>query len=84
MRPALTGVGALTAKTGGKKAEGQAPSEVRPALTGVGGDPVTPEEVYCGGVAVGIPKRQGWARDAKRKLEDLMAADAETNGRKAS
>ena len=49
-----------------------------------GGDPVTPEEVYCGGVAVGIPKWQGWARDAKRKLDELMAADAESHGRKAS
>jgi len=49
-----------------------------------GGDPVTPEEVYRDGVAVGIPKWQGWARDAKRKLDDLMAADAESHGRKAS
>ena len=48
-----------------------------------GGDPVTPEEVYCGGVSVGIPKWQGWARDAKRKLENLMAADAESHARKA-
>jgi len=45
---------------------------------------VTPEEVYCGGVTIGIPKWQGWARDAKRKLDGLMAADAESHGRKAS
>jgi len=67
-----------------RPAEGQAPPGVRPALTGLGGDPVTPEEVYCGDVAVGIPKWQGWARDAKRKLDELMADDAESHGRKAS
>ena len=33
--------------------------------------------------AAGIPKWQGWARDAKRKLGELMAADAESHGRKA-
>ena len=49
-----------------------------------GGDPVTTEEVYRGDVAVGIPKWQGWATDAKRKRDELMAADAESNGRKAS
>ncbi len=48
-----------------------------------GGDPVTPEEVYCSGVVVGIPKWQGWARDAKRRLDELMAADAESHARKA-
>ena len=35
VRPALTGVAALTAKTSGRKAEGQVPAAVRPALTGV-------------------------------------------------
>jgi RNA-directed DNA polymerase len=49
-----------------------------------GGDPVTPEEVYSGGVAIGIPKWQGWAKGAKKKLDDLMAADAASQGRKAS
>ena len=48
-----------------------------------GGGPVTPEEVYCGGVAVGIPKWQGRARDAKRKLDKVMVADADSHGRKA-
>jgi transposase InsO family protein len=41
-----------------------------------GGDPVTPEDVYVNGIAVGIPKWQGWARGAKKRLEKLMAADA--------
>jgi putative transposase len=39
-----------------------------------GGDPVTPHDVYVGGVQVGIPKWQAWARGAKAKLEELMAA----------
>ena len=41
-----------------------------------GGDPVTPEDVYINGIAVGIPKWQGWARGAKERLEEMMAADA--------
>ena len=45
------------------------------ALTPVeGGDPVTPHDVYVGGQTVQIPKWQGWARGAKAKLEELMAA----------
>jgi len=39
-----------------------------------GGDPVTPHDVYVGGVTVGIPKWQGWARGAKAKLDELMVA----------
>jgi putative transposase len=39
-----------------------------------GGDPVTPEDVYVNGLAVGIPKWQGWARGAKAKLEQMIAA----------
>ena len=41
-----------------------------------GGDPVPPEDVYVNGLAVGIPKWQGWAIGAKERLEKLMAADA--------
>jgi transposase InsO family protein len=37
-----------------------------------GGDPVTPEEVYVGGVAVGIPKWQAWARAARAKLDKML------------
>jgi putative transposase len=37
-----------------------------------GGDPVTPEEVYVGGVRTRIPKWQGWARAAKAKLDEMM------------
>ena len=36
-----------------------------------GGDPVTPEEVYVAGVAVGIPKWQAWARVAKARLDEM-------------
>jgi len=39
-----------------------------------GGDPVTPHDVYVGGVQVGIPKWQGWAKGAKAKLDQMMAA----------
>jgi transposase InsO family protein len=37
-----------------------------------GGDPVTPHEVYVSGMAIQIPKWQGWARRAKERLERLM------------
>ena len=37
-----------------------------------GGDPVTPEDVYTGGVRTQIPKWQGWAKAAKAKLDELM------------
>ena len=39
-----------------------------------GGDPVTPHDVYVGGVQVEIPKWQGWAKGAKAKLDQMMAA----------
>ena len=41
-----------------------------------GGDPVTPKDVYVGGVRTRIPKWQGWARAAKAKLDALMAEAA--------
>ena len=37
-----------------------------------GGDPVTPADVYVHGQGVGIPKWQGWARGAKKRIEKLM------------
>jgi len=37
-----------------------------------GGDPLTPQEVYEYGLAVGIPKWQGWAKAARAKLDRLM------------
>lgn len=42
-----------------------------------GGDPVTPAEVYVGGVEVQLPAWQGWAKAAKEKLEALMKEDAD-------
>lgn len=41
-----------------------------------GGDPLVPAEVYCQGRQVRIPKWQGWARAAKRKLDQMMEAAA--------
>jgi putative transposase len=37
-----------------------------------GGDPVTPAQVYRGGLAVQLPAWQGWAKAAKEKLEKLQ------------
>lgn len=39
-----------------------------------GGDPLTPYEVYVNGLAIEIPKWQPWARAAKARLQELMAA----------
>jgi transposase InsO family protein len=36
-----------------------------------GGDPVTPQEVYEGKVRPQLPRWQGWAREAKAKLDAL-------------
>ena len=36
------------------------------------GDPVTPQEVYGGKIAVQLPAWQGWAKAAKEKLEKLQ------------
>ena len=41
-----------------------------------GGDPVTPHDVYVGGVRTQIPKWQGWARAAKAKLDQMMSEAA--------
>jgi len=37
-----------------------------------GGDPVTPADVYVGGVGTQIPKWQSWAKAAKAKLDEMM------------
>lgn len=37
-----------------------------------GGDPLVPEEVYAGGRTIRIPRWQGWAKEAKEKLEAMM------------
>ncbi len=41
-----------------------------------GGDPMTPQDVYVEGKAIGIPKWQGWAKAARAKLEALMNEEA--------
>lgn len=49
-------------------------NEIRPhwALTPAeGGDPVTPADVYVHGRAVQLPKWQGWAKAARKKLERM-------------
>ena len=42
----------------------------------MGGDPLVPLEVYTGGMAIRIPKWQGWAKGAKEKLDQMLAAEA--------
>ena len=37
-----------------------------------GGDPVTPQDVYVGGVRTRIPKWQAWAQAAKSKLDEML------------
>ncbi len=37
-----------------------------------GGDPVTPEDVYVHAQAVQLPKWQGWAKAAKKKLQKMV------------
>lgn len=41
-----------------------------------GGDPMTPHDVYVEGKATAIPKWQGWAKAAKKKLDELMTEEA--------
>ena len=41
-----------------------------------GGDPVTPYDVYVSGQAIRIPKWQGWAKGAKKRLEQLLTKDS--------
>lgn len=41
-----------------------------------GGDPLVPAEVYDQGRQVKIPKWQGWARAAKKKLDEMMETAA--------
>ncbi len=38
-----------------------------------GGDPL---EVRTGGMAIRIPKWQGWTKDAKEQLDQMLAAEA--------
>jgi transposase InsO family protein len=41
-----------------------------------GGDPLVPLEVYTAGMAIRIPKWQGWAKGAKEKLDQMLAGEA--------
>jgi len=41
-----------------------------------GGDTMSPNDVYVQGKAIGIPRRQGWAKTAKAKLDKLLTEDA--------
>ncbi len=40
-----------------------------------------PEEVYRSQVEIVLPKWQGWAKEAKRKLDEAKAKDAATTGK---
>jgi transposase InsO family protein len=56
-------------------------NEVRPhwALRPAdGGDPLTPAQVYCEAAAVQLPAWQGWARAARKKLDELLEAETGT------
>ncbi len=49
-------------------------NEVRPHWALVppeGGDPLTPADVFVHGRAVGLPKWQGWAKAARKKLDEM-------------
>lgn len=41
-----------------------------------GADPLTPHEVYAEAAEIVIPKWQHWAKAAKQRLDEMMAADA--------
>ena len=41
-----------------------------------GGDTLVPEEVYTGSRSIKIPRWQAWARGAKKKLDQMLAAEA--------
>ena len=70
---------------GGRKRPGPPPAEFRDRyntkrphwalLPTIGGDPVTPEDVYVRGVAIQIPRWQAWAKSAKAHLDRLLAAE---------
>ncbi len=38
-----------------------------------GGDPLVPQEVYCSARAMTIPRWQGWAKGAKKKLDKMLS-----------
>jgi hypothetical protein len=41
-----------------------------------GGDVLTPHEVYVEQKVIVLPKWQGWAKAARKKLDEAMAEDA--------
>jgi putative transposase len=49
-------------------------NEVRPhwaLVPPAGGDPITPADVYIHGQVVALPKWQGWAKAARKKLQEM-------------
>jgi hypothetical protein len=44
-----------------------------------GGDVLTPHEVYVERKVIVLPKWQGWAKAARKKLDEALAQDAELN-----
>jgi putative transposase len=54
-------------------------NDIRPhwaLIPEAGGDVVTPTDVYTGKVRTQLPRWQGWAREAKKKLDNLLQASA--------
>jgi transposase InsO family protein len=54
-------------------------NEIRPhwaLIPEAGGDVVTPSDVYTGKVRTKLPRWQGWAREAKKRLEERLLKTA--------
>lgn len=54
-------------------------NDVRPhwaLIPEAGGDVVTPTDVYTGKVRTALPRWQGWAREAKKRLDEMLAKSA--------
>jgi len=54
-------------------------NDIRPhwaLIPEAGGDVVTPTDVYTGKVRTRLPRWQGWAREAKKRLEEMLLKSA--------
>ena len=54
-------------------------NDIRPhwaLIPEAGGDVVTPTDVYTGKVRTKLPRWQGWAREAKKRLEEMLLKSA--------
>jgi hypothetical protein len=54
-------------------------NDIRPhwvLIPEAGGDVVTPTDVYTGKARTKLPRWQGWAREAKKRLEEMSLKSA--------